>query len=91
MSGGGSVVTFELDGGKAEAFALLDALGRRHLEQPRRREVARHAPGDDDPPAADAGGPGRGRDHRRDVRLSVGLEDPLDLVEDVVTALAQLS
>ena len=66
MSGGGTVVTFELDGGKDEAFALHERpVGHRHLQQPRRRQVAGHPPRDDDAPAPDARGASRGGHHRR--------------------------
>ena len=70
------------------AFRFLDALADRpHLEQPRRRQEPRHPPGHDDPPAPHAEqraalGIGDGL-----VRLSVGLEDPDDLLADLRRAL----
>ena len=86
MSGGGTVVTFELEGGKAEAFRLLDALqiidisnnlgdSKSLITHPattthrRLGEEARLAVGITD----------------GIVRISVGLEDPDDLLEDLET------
>ena len=46
------------------------AADRRHLQQPRRRQVARHAPGDDDAPQARSRG-ARGGRHRRVDRAAV--------------------
>ena len=44
MTGGGQVVTFEIDGGKAAAFRFLNALRIvTHLQQPRRRQEPHHA------------------------------------------------
>ncbi len=62
MSGGGTVVTFELEApeGKAKerAFEVLDKLrADRHLQQPRRRQVADHPSGHHHPPGDGAGGP----------------------------------
>jgi O-succinylhomoserine sulfhydrylase len=88
MSGGGSVVTFVIDGGKEEAFRLMNALeiidisnnlgdAKSLVTHPattthrRLSPEARAAVG-----ITDAA-----------LRISVGLEDPLDIVEDVVTAL----
>jgi O-succinylhomoserine sulfhydrylase len=89
MSAGGTVVTFELAGGKAEAFRLLDALhiidisnnlgdSKSLITHPattthrRLGEEARLAVGITD----------------GIVRVSIGLEDPDDLVEDLDQALA---
>ena len=92
MGGGGSVVTFVIDGGKDEAFRVMNALEVVDISNnlgdakslvthpgttPHRRLT---------PEARAAVGITDGT-----IRISVGLEDPLDLVEDVVTALAQLS
>ncbi len=91
MSAGGTVVTFELDGGKAEAFRLLDALqiidisnnlgdSKSLITHPattthrRLGEEARLAVGITD----------------GIVRISVGLEDPDDLLEDLETALTKV-
>jgi O-succinylhomoserine sulfhydrylase len=91
MSAGGTVVTFELDGGKDEAFRLLDALrivdisnnlgdSKSLITHPattthrRLGEEARLAVGITD----------------GIVRISIGLEDPDDLVEDLEQALAQV-
>ena len=60
------------------------AAGHRHLQQPRRRQVADHPPGHHDAPPA--GRPRRGpRSGITDgaVRLSVGLEDVRDLIDDL--------
>ena len=60
MCGGGTVVTFELDGGKDEAFALMNALQvvdiSNNLGDAKSLD---HPPGDDDPPPADARRRGR--------------------------------
>ena len=96
MSGGGTVVTFELDApedqGKKRAFEFLDALrivdisnnlgdAKSLVTHPATTTHRRLTP-----EARAAVGITDGT-----IRISVGLEDPLDLVEDVVTALAQLS
>jgi O-succinylhomoserine sulfhydrylase len=91
MSAGGTVVTFELDGGKDEAFRMLDALriidisnnlgdSKSLVTHPattthrRLGEEARLAVGITD----------------GIVRVSVGLEDPDDLMADLDQALAQV-
>jgi O-succinylhomoserine sulfhydrylase len=91
MLGGGTVVTFELDGGKAEAFALMNALrivdisnnlgdAKSMVTHPattthrRLTSQARAAVGITD----------------GTVRISVGLEDPQDLVEDLQRGLDAL-
>jgi O-succinylhomoserine sulfhydrylase len=91
MSAGGTVVTFELEGGKDEAFRLLDALriidisnnlgdSKSLVTHPattthrRLGEAARLAVGITD----------------GIVRVSVGLEDPDDLMADLEQALAQV-
>ena len=62
----GTVVTFDLDGGKDAAVRLpRRAPPRRHLEQPRRRQVPHDPPRDDHAPPALPGGPRRRRHHRR--------------------------
>ena len=92
MSGGGSVVTFVIEGGRDEAFRMMNALEVIDISNNLgdTKSLVTH-------PATST--------HRRltpearaavgitdgTIRISVGLEDPLDLVEDVVTALAQLS
>jgi O-succinylhomoserine sulfhydrylase len=91
MSAGGTVVTFELDGGKDEAFRLLDALQVVDISNNLgdSKSLITH-------PATTT--------HRRlgaearlaigitdgIVRISVGLEDPDDLVEDLEQALAKV-
>jgi O-succinylhomoserine sulfhydrylase len=91
MRAGGTVVTFEIDGGKAEAFRLLDALqiidisnnlgdSKSLITHPattthrRLGEPARLAIGITD----------------GIVRISVGLEDPDDLIEDLDQALTKV-
>jgi O-succinylhomoserine sulfhydrylase len=84
MLGGGSVVTFELDGGKAEAFALMNALevvdisnnlgdAKSMVTHPATTTHRRLTP-----EARAAVGITDGT-----VRISVGLEDPLDIVADL--------
>jgi O-succinylhomoserine sulfhydrylase len=88
MSGGGSVVTFVIDGGKEEAFRLMNALeivdisnnlgdAKSLVTHPATTTHRRLTP-----EARAAVGITDGT-----LRISVGLEDPLDIVEDVVTAL----
>ncbi|HEU4331452.1 MAG TPA: O-succinylhomoserine sulfhydrylase [Lapillicoccus sp.] len=92
MSGGGSVVTFVIEGGRDEAFRMMNALevidisnnlgdAKSLVTHPATTTHRRLTP-----EARAAVGITDGT-----IRISVGLEDPLDLVEDVVTALAQLS
>ena len=88
MLGGGTVVTFELDGGKAEAFAFMNGLrivdisnnlgdSKSMVTHPATTTHRRLTP-----EARAAVGITDGT-----VRISVGLEDPLDLVEDLNRAL----
>ena len=89
MSGGGTVVTFEVDGGKDEAFAVLDRLRVVDISNNLgdTRSLVTH-------PATTThhrmGPEGRARVGITDgmVRLSVGLEDVDDLLEDLHRALA---
>ncbi len=90
MRGGGTVVTFDLDGGKDEAFALLNTLQLIDISNNLgdAKSLATH-------PATTT--------HRRlgpearaavgitdgTVRVSVGLEDPADLLDDLDRALAR--
>lgn len=91
MSGGGTVVTFEVDGGKPEAFAVLDALRVVDISNNLgdSKTLATH-------PATTThrrlGADGRRRVGITDglLRLSVGLEDVEDLLEDLDAALAVL-
>ena len=89
MSGGGTVVTFELDGGKAEAFALMNALeiieisnnlgdSKSLITHPATTTHRRLTP-----QARAAVGITDGV-----LRVSVGLEDVRDLVADLKAALA---
>ena len=89
MSGGGSVVTFVIDGGKDEAFRLMNALevvdisnnlgdAKSLVTHPATTTHRRLTP-----EARAAVGITDGT-----IRISVGLEDPLDIVEDVLTALS---
>jgi O-succinylhomoserine sulfhydrylase len=88
MSGGGTVVTFEVDGGKAEAFAVMNALrivdisnnlgdAKSMVTHPATTTHRRLSP-----EARAAVGITDGT-----VRISIGLEDPADLVEDLTAAL----
>jgi O-succinylhomoserine sulfhydrylase len=92
MSGGGSVLTFVLDRGKDEAFSVMNALevidisnnlgdAKSLVTHPATTTHRRLTP-----EARAAVGITDGT-----IRISVGLEDPQDLVEDVVTALSLLT
>ena len=89
MRGGGTVVTFELDGGKDEAFALMNALqvidisnnlgdSKSLITHPATTTHRRLTP-----EARAAVGITDGV-----LRVSVGLEDVRDLVDDLRRALA---
>lgn len=89
MSGGGTVVTFELDGGKAEAFAMMNALkiieisnnlgdSKSLVTHPATTTHRRLTP-----EARAAVGITDGV-----LRVSVGLEDVRDLIADLTRALA---
>ncbi len=91
MSGGGGVVTFEIDGGKAEAFRFVNALrlidisnnlgdAKSLITHPATTTHQRLTP-----EARAALGIRDGM-----LRLSVGLEDPADLCEDITQALAKI-
>ncbi len=88
MLGGGTVVTFEVDGGKQQAFALLDALRLVDISNNLgdTKSLITH-------PATTThrrlGVSGRAELGITDgvVRLSVGLEDPADLLADLTGAL----
>ncbi len=92
MSGGGSIVTFEIDGGRERAFALLDALRLIDLSNNLgdSRSLAIH-------PATTThlriGAQERERTGISEgvVRLSIGLEDVEDLRDDLATALSAAS
>jgi len=88
MSGGGTVVTFEVEGGKAEAFAVMNALrivdisnnlgdAKSMVTHPATTTHRRLSP-----EARAAVGITDGT-----VRISIGLEDPADLIEDLTAAL----
>ena len=88
MSGGGTVVTFEVAGGKAEAFAVMNALrivdisnnlgdAKSMVTHPATTTHRRLSP-----QARAAVGITDGT-----VRISIGLEDPADLIEDLTAAL----
>jgi O-succinylhomoserine sulfhydrylase len=88
MLGGGTVVTFEIDGGKDEAFALMNGLrvvdisnnlgdAKSMVTHPATTTHRRLTP-----EARAAVGITDGT-----VRISVGLEDPLDVIEDLVRGL----
>ncbi len=92
MSGGGSIVTFEIDGGRERAFALLDALRLIDLSNNLgdSRSLAIH-------PATTThlriGAQERERTGISEgvIRLSIGLEDVEDLRDDLATALSAAS
>jgi len=88
MLGGGTVVTFGIDGGKAEAFTIMNALqivdisnnlgdAKSLVTHPATTTHRRLTP-----QARAAVGITDGT-----IRLSVGLEDPADLIEDLAAAL----
>ena len=89
MSGGGTMVTFELKGGKAAAFALMNAFKIITISNNLgdTKSLATH-------PATTThmriGPQERARLGISDgtIRLSVGLEDPADLIDDLTQALA---
>ncbi|MDD2795054.1 O-succinylhomoserine sulfhydrylase [Acidocella sp.] len=91
MSGGGTMVTFELKGGKAAAFALMNAFKIITISNNLgdTKSLATH-------PATTThmriGPQERARLGISDgtVRLSVGLEDPADLIDDLTQALARV-
>jgi O-succinylhomoserine sulfhydrylase len=91
MSGGGTLVAFEVEGGKREAFATADALSiigisnnlgdaKSLITHP---ETTTHQRLKPEQRAALGIGPGL-------LRLSVGLEDADDLIEDLGQALAAM-
>ena len=91
MSGGGTLIAFEIDGGKAEAFRAVNALrvirisnnlgdSKSLITHPATTTHARLT----DAEKATAG-IGQGS-----LRLSVGLEDPRDLIEDLEQALGRI-
>lgn len=92
MTGGGTVVTFTIDGGKAEAFQVMNALqivdisnnlgdAKSLVTHPATTTHRRLSP-----EARAAVGITDGT-----LRISVGLEDVRDLVDDVTAALARLA
>jgi len=92
MSGGGTLVAFEVVGGKADAFAVADAFSiigisnnlgdaKSLVTHP---ETTTHQRLKPEQRAALGIGPGL-------LRLSVGLEDPDDLIEDLDQALGKLA
>jgi O-succinylhomoserine sulfhydrylase len=91
MAGGGTLVAFEIKGGKREAFAMADALSiigisnnlgdaKSLITHP---ETTTHQRLKPEQRAALGIGPGL-------LRLSVGLEDVDDLIEDLAQALATI-
>jgi O-succinylhomoserine sulfhydrylase len=91
MTGGGTVVTFELAGGKQAAFAAMNAFGLIAVSNNLgdSKSLATH-------PATTThmriGEAERARLGITDgvIRLSVGLEDPRDLIDDLAQALAAI-
>jgi O-succinylhomoserine sulfhydrylase len=91
MSAGGTVVTFELAGGKSAAFAAMNAFGLIAVSNNLgdSKSLATHPATTTHMRIGDAE---RARLGITDgvVRLSVGLEDPRDLVDDLAQALAAI-
>lgn len=88
MSGGGSVVTFQIDGDKAEAFALMNALRIVDISNnlgDSKSMITHPATTTHRRMSADARAAIGITDGT--LRLSVGLEDAGDLVDDVRQAL----
>jgi len=89
MSGGGTLLAFDLDGGKAAAFRFMNALGLVRISNNlgdakslcTHPATTTHARTADEDKARVGIGPGS-------LRLSVGLEDPEDLLADLAQALA---
>ena len=88
MSGGGTVVTFELDGGKQAAFAMLDALGCIDISNNLgdAKSLITHPATTTHRRLGEAGRRAVGITDGV-VRLSVGLEHPDDLMADLEQAL----
>jgi O-succinylhomoserine sulfhydrylase len=88
MAAGGTILTLSLDGGRAQAFALLDALRLIDISNNigDSRSLMTHPASTTHRALSEAArldlGIGEGM-----LRLSVGLEDPADLIEDLDQAL----
>ncbi|MGL6043468.1 MAG: trans-sulfuration enzyme family protein, partial [Sandaracinobacteroides sp.] len=88
MSAGGTIIALHLDGGRAQAHGLLDALGLIDISNNigDSRSLMTHPASTTHASVAEAVrtemGIGEGM-----LRLSVGLEDPADLIEDLDQAL----
>ena len=64
MTGGGQMITFEVDGRQGGGLPLSErAAPHQDLQQPRRRQEPHHAPGDHDAPPPQARGARRARHH----------------------------
>lgn len=89
MSGGGTVVTFQVDGGKGGAFAVLDALRCIDISNNLgdSKSLVTHPATTTHRKLGEAGRLAVGITDGI-VRLSVGLEDPDDLIDDLSQALA---
>ena len=91
MDGGGGVVTFEVEGGKAGAFRVENALELIDISNNLGDTKSLHHPSrDDDASAALAGGARGAGIGDGMLRMSVGLEDPGRFCEDLEQALAKL-
>lgn len=89
MSGGGTVLTFEVDGGRPRAFALQNALQTIDISNnfADAKSLITHPSSTTHEKLGSAGRAAIGLTDGT-VRLSVGLEDPADLMEDLAQALA---
>ena len=85
--GCGAVFSFDIKGGRAAGQVHRVAARVLAPRQRRRREVARHPSGDHDALPHVGRGPEEGRHRPGTIRLSIGLEDPQDLIEDLERAL----
>ncbi|UUZ46342.1 aminotransferase class I/II-fold pyridoxal phosphate-dependent enzyme [Janibacter limosus] len=88
MTGGGTVVTFDVVGGKAQAFALMNSLRIVDISNNLGGlQVAHHAPRDHDTPTHGRGGARAIGITDTTLRISVGLEAAEDPVADLLHAL----
>ncbi|MBI1340377.1 O-succinylhomoserine sulfhydrylase [bacterium] len=88
MEGGGSLVAFRLEGGKAAAWSMIDRLRLIDISNNLgdAKSLITHPASTTHRTLTDAQRAAIGLDDSW-VRLSVGLEDPLDLIEDLQSAL----
>ena len=87
MSGGGTILAFDLGSARRGLRLPQRAGDRRHLQQPGRRQVDGHPPLHHHPPRRAGGGAAEIGLTEGWVRLTVGLEDEGDLARDLERAL----